>query len=157
MRPRTLDHFFGEGPTHRFRQAPRDLGINAGNEGENIDVYLGEFRFDLPAFAESLTASLEILITSEGVAHGRQKRDEFREALRQPFLDSIYCDVHAALFQLSLRHSCVWVKGQRNYAIRVAHMNHSRTSGVSLIRSLGSNPTVHGLDRLEITGIRVAS
>lgn len=136
-RDRTLESFFGEGPTLQFREALRGLAIEAGDSGNDINIELKRDGVDLQTFADNLVKALEILVCGgEGVRRElrRPKRDAFDKRL--VFKCSQYSVVHNALFDLADRYDYLWLEGKENYAIRVAHDDHKR-SGVSLIRSVG--------------------
>ena len=130
-RDRSLDKFFGEEPVAAFWEALSDLGIES-QSGADTDINLDDFGHE-PDFAHKLAQSFEILIM-EGDTD-RRKENEFSEEKRGRFLDSPHRKVHEALFALADRHSHVWVKGEKDYGIRVRHRSH--TSGVSLVRSDG--------------------
>lgn len=130
-RDRSLDQFFGEEPVAAFWEGLSDLGIES-QSGADTDINLDGFGHE-PDFAHKLAQSFEILIM-EGDAD-RKKENEFFEEKRGRFLDSPHRKVHEALFALADRHSHVWVKGEKDYGIRVAHPSHA--SGVSLVRSDG--------------------
>ena len=142
QRNRTLAYFFGEIATRRFWNAFANLGIDTSEDGPDIKIDLTKFTNDLPAFTQSLVEALEILINErENVSRDAWRSNKFPESRRQSFLDSRYSEVHAALLDLSRRFTCVWIQGEVNYGIRVAHRNHS--SGVSLLTS-------HGTERLAV-------
>ena len=137
-RSRGLDQFFGERAAVDFWVALEDLGIEIEVE-IYADIYLelDRFKDNLPSFTKSLTAAFEILIRAPGVARGGDRRDEFGEELRRPFLESPYREVHEGLFRLAEQFRYVCVQGQRDYGVRVAHSKHQ--SGVSLVRSRESD------------------
>ena len=143
-RDRSLDQIFGEKSVDDFWEALRKLGIEPSKDGDTI-IELAKHD-DVRDFAKRLGEALRILITKgDGVSRNANKRDDFPECLRHDFLDSEYRKVHEALFGLSGAHSHVWVKGEMNYGVRVAHENHS--VGVSLVGS-------DGVNRLKIVGRR---
>ena len=137
QRNRPLDKFFGREATSRFWETLADMRISPVNNG--TDISLADFRENPSSLAKCLIRALEELICDgEGVLRrGACKRDEFLENLRKPFLNSPYREIHEALFSLSKRFSCVWIKGEGDYAVRVAHKEHR--SGVSLITSRTSD------------------
>lgn len=141
-RNRTLDNFFGGNAVDAFWKALGELGIEPQNGGAVIELA----QFDgVPDFANKLAQAFQILITDgDKVSRDANRADRFSADLFGSFLDSPRGEVHEALFALS-NHSYVWVQGEGDYGIRVAHIEH--TSGVSLVRS-------RGLDRLEIVGQR---
>ena len=131
---RRLADFFGEEHAERFWDALAVWGIYAG--GNDADINLAEYNRDLPSFARALVQAFEILLASDNVSRYRNKPDEFADELRRWFLDSPHRDVHAALFGLSQLFPYVWVKGRRNYGVRIA-LENCGSSGVSLFRSKG--------------------
>ena len=137
---RSLTVFFGEAATQNFWEELALLGIYAGENRTTID--LSAFRENLPSFATSLVRAFEVLLDSDVVSSNAKRTDRFAEELRRPFLDSEYREVHAALYGLADLHSFLWVQGQRDYAVRAAHKNHS--SGVSLFRSDSAQRIVVG-------------
>ena len=141
-RDRTLDNFFGGNAVDAFWKALSELGIESSNGGAVIELA----QFDgVPDFANNLAQAFQIIITEgDEVSRNTNRGGNFSADLRRPFLDSPHRKVHEALFALS-NHSYVWVQGDRDYGIRVAHIEH--TSGVSLVRSRGA-------ERLEIVGQR---
>ena len=140
-RNRGLAVFFGEEAAQNFWEELALLEIYEGENGTAIDF--AEIKGDLPSFAESLVRAFEVLLDNDNVSRNANKADGFPAELRQPFLDSKYHEVHAVLFGLAERHAYAWVQGQRDYAVRTAHKNHS-SSGVSLFRSDGPGRIVVG-------------
>ena len=141
-RDRSLDQFFGEESVTAFWEALSELGIESSAGGAVIELA----QLDVaPDFANKLAQAFQILITDgDKVSRNANRADRFSADLRRPFLDSPRGKVHEALFALS-NHNHVWVQGEGDYGIRVAHTEH--TSGVSLVRSRGP-------ERLEIVGQR---
>ena len=141
-RDRSLDNFFGGEAVDAFWEALSELGIESSAGGAVIELA----QLDgVPDFADRLARAFQILITDGNkVSRNANRADRFSADLRRPFLDSPRGKVHEALFALS-NHSHVWVQGEGDYGIRVAHIEH--TSGVSLVRSRGP-------ERLEIVGQR---
>ncbi len=131
-RDRPLDEFFGEDATRKFWEALADMGISPGDNG--ADINLAGFRENLSPLTSCLVSALEKLICDGcNVSNRSGKPDQFLEDLRKPFLNSPYEEIHAALFNLSKRFCHVWIKGVRDYGVRVAHKEHG--GGVSLITS----------------------
>ena len=137
-RDRSLDQIFGEKSVDDFWEALRELGIEPSKDGDTV-IELAKHD-DVPDFAKRLGRAFRILITEgDGVSRNANKRDDFDEPLRPRFRDeSKHGNVHETLFALAKTHGHVWVKGDSNYGVRVAHENHS-TTGVSLVRSDGVN------------------
>ena len=132
QRDRPLEKFFGEEATSRFWEALAGMGISPGDNG--ADINLADFRENLSSLKRCLVSALENLICNGcNVSNRSCKPDQFLEDLRKPFLDSPYGEIHAALFNLSKRFCHVWIKGDNNYGVRVAHKEHG--GGVSLITS----------------------
>ena len=131
-RDRSLDEFFGEEATSRFWETLAGVGIFPRDNG--ADINLADFRENLSPLARCLVSALEKLICDGcNVSNRSCKPDQFLEDLRRPFLNSPYEEIHAALFNLSKRFRHVWIKGDNNYGVRVAHKEHG--GGVSLITS----------------------
>ena len=129
LRNQSFDEFFGAEAAGRFWEALVEIGIHPDETGAEIDLT------QLDADANSLSRAFEILIKDgEGVADP-EKTDRFTDDQRQPFITSEYREFHAALFGLSRRFPNVWVQGEKDYAIRIAHNEYG--SGVSLVRSRG--------------------
>lgn len=129
-RDRSFNVFFGDTAADVFWESLKALGIES-SPGVGAHVPLSDIE-DIRAFV----SAFEILVTrGEGVPQGenqRRKKDKFTN--RGSFLKSRFRDVHEALFALS-SHNSVWVQGEKNYGVRVAHSSHPG-SGVSLVRSL---------------------
>lgn len=143
---RGFTEFFGEERTECFQRRLEEIGIPLGVDGTNID--LSEINQPPSQFAELIVGALACLLGSDSVLalNDSEKDDEFPAELRRQFLESPYREVHAALFSLSEQYSSVWIKGERDYGVRVAHRRHP--GGVSLLRSHGS--TRLGIQKLFI-------
>ena len=130
---RGFDHFFGDKPADELGRYLHKLGVEATDNGAIIE--LEDFR-GCHSFANNLARAFETLIQhGDGINRNVYKDDQFPEHARRRFLQSPYRDVHLALFNLSHRIPYVWVKGESNYGIRVAHKSYR--SGVSLVTSDG--------------------
>ena len=130
-RNRTLDYFFGHEAVRRFRDALKELGIDVGDIGADIDIDLSQ----TPGSAKGLAEALEALIChGEKISRGVSKGDGFDR--RDRFDRSDFREVHIALFNLAASREYVWLEGKNDYAVRVAHDDY-RGTGVSLIRSVG--------------------
>ncbi len=140
-RNRSLDRFFSAEAVEAFWDLVLALsGGDRSDDGATIDLV----RLD--GTAGDLSRALAILIEDdEHVSRHREAADRFDDALREPFFDSPYREVHESVFALAGRYRHVWVQGTRNYGLRVAHKGPS--GGVSLVTS-------HGVDRLKIGGRR---
>ena len=132
---RAFAHFFGRQPTERFSGELERMGIRLEEEGARIE--LGEHPSSTPNFGTMLSNALKMLFEGERVSRRSQRSDRFGEELRARFLASDYKNIHVALFNLAKSYPFVWVKGERDYGIRIAHKDHS--GGVSLVRSHGEN------------------
>ena len=130
-RDRSFNVFFGDAAADAFWERLKVLGIES-SPGAGARVPLSRID-DLSAFVDAF----EILINrGEGVPKGRnQSKKADRFSNREAFMESRFGNVHEALFQLSCRFECVWIQGEKNYGVRVAHSSHP-SSGVSLVRSL---------------------
>lgn len=127
-RDRSFDRFFSEGAVEDFWAALPFQVEGTPNAGVMIDLETVDLD---PA---RLVRALEFLVMDEENVSARSVRqDEFREELRQPFLDSKFGNIHRAIFDLPVRHGHVWLAGKGDYGLRVAHRGHG--SGVSLLRS----------------------
>ena len=127
LRNQAFDEFFGAEASGRFWDALVEMGVSPDEAGAEIDL------IQLNADENSLARAFEILIEDgEGVAD-TEKSDRFTDDQRQPFITSMFREFHAALFGLSRRYPNVWVQGEKDYAIRIAHSRYG--SGVSLVRS----------------------
>lgn len=145
-RDRELARFFGEESAEHFWEELDPLGIVAGEIGARID--LASVSGDLSSFSRDLVKALEILLKGEDVSTNARRQDAFGvdgEDLRRRFLDSEYGEVHDALFKFADKYHYVWTEGSNDYAIRVAHRNHSR--GVSLLRTSGPDVLLTGQRR----------
>lgn len=96
---------------------------------------------DADAFADAFA----VLINSEeGVRRtGVARTDRF--AHRAAFRDSDFGHLHRALFRLASWFDWVWIQGERDYGVRVAH--HDHYTGVSLVRSVGPDCLLVGQPR----------
>ena len=93
----------------------------------------------------ALSRALGILVEDDEYVARRTRSDRFDEALRQRFLKSPYRQFHKSMFDLSRRFDHVWVQGERNYGLRVAHNDHP--GGVSLVTSQDEGRLVIGRRR----------
>ena len=138
QRNRTLEEFFGQAATRRFKEGLAGLQIEVGGPGEDINIHLKEFSDGFQSLTEALVKALDILITEgEGVSRNLRtpREDAFKN--RHEYLQSSFSDIHGALFRLADRYHYVWLEGKKDYGIRIAH--HRYGSGVSLIRSVGES------------------
>ena len=137
QRNRTLDHFLDKRPVQRFRKGLANLQIEVGDLSEDINIDLKEFADDLPSFTKGLVKVMDTLIR-EGGRVSRNPRTPKEDAFknRHKYLQSSLSEVHEALFRLVDRYDYVWLEGEGDYAVRIAHDDH-RSNGVSLIRSVG--------------------
>ena len=143
-RDREFAQFFGEDSAACFWEALAEQGV-LPTEGKGAVIDLDEIE-DIPSFAGVLVCALEDLIEeNDRIRHDARKEDSFEEKLRKQFLDSPYREVHAALFRLSEKCGAVWIQGEKDYGVRVAHKDHP--SGVSLVRSHGPGRLQTGQDR----------
>ena len=128
-RERELAYFFGDDVTERFRENLNGLGIVIRESG---DIELSEHPRD-KSFATSLADAFAVLLDGGAVSRHSNKSDKFPANLRARFLDSAYCEVHKALFDLAASNPSVWIAGERDYGVRTAHSRHD--TGVSLVRT----------------------
>ena len=128
VRNRTFNDFFGEVAAGAFWESLAELQVLPEETGA---------RVELESFAGSLRAlarAFEILIEKgDDVSKGNQS-DRFPPELRERFLEAPWRDMHLELFGLADRFPNVWIQGEGDYGVRVAHKRHS--SGVSLVRSV---------------------
>ena len=97
---------------------------------------------DIAAFV----GAFEILINSdEGVRRTGSTRRKDRFTNDAAYRNSAFRTVHEALFALSNRFDHVWIEGETNYGVRVAHNSHA--GGVSLARSVGPEYLLVGQPR----------
>ncbi len=141
---RQFESFFLDKAAHFWVKLAEDLDVNAFDDGVEID--LTNFHNDPSFIASSLTESFKILLQSDRVSRNAQRKDDFADDLRRPFLKSPYAIVHEALFDLSKEFGYVWVKGLGDYGIRTAHRSHL-SSGVSLVSSKGPTRLIIGRRR----------
>ena len=132
-RNRELDEFFGKDVTQAFWEVLGELRVQPGEKGARIK--LSEFT----AEPRALSQALEILICGGLRVSPIQKSDSFSPELRERFLNSPWHAFHTELFELASRFPHVWIKGTKDYGVRVAHVDHP-SSGVSLVTS--DNPDV---------------
>ena len=129
VRNRAFDDFFGVEAALRFWEELAVLQVHPGEQGSVID--LAQFQ----GTPQSLAQALAILI-EDGIGVSQSDRaDHFPEALRERFERSRWGDFHAELFGLSAEFPNVWIQGERDYGVRVAHERHR--SGVSLVTTSG--------------------
>lgn len=139
-RDRSFDKFFSETAVEVF-WAVLPVETNRTPEA-GVMIDLENSELDLARFVEAF----EFLVMDEdNVSAAAVKHDEVPDELRQRFLDSEHGDIHWAIFDLSMRHSHVWLAGKRDYGLRVAHRRHA--SGVSLLRSNGEHCLLMGQPR----------
>ena len=140
---RQFGTFFGEQGASHFWEELAALGIDSNKDGVRID--LASVSGDLSSFSRSLLEAFEILLKSEDVSTNACRQDAFGEDLRRHFLDSQYGDFHDALFKFANQYPYVWIQGNDNYAVRVAHRKFG--SGVSLLRTRGTDEILTGQRR----------
>ena len=129
LRNRSFDDFFGEEAAMRYWDELALIGVRPSETGAQLDL---DRLKDDPAV---LVRALEILVhASRNTRSTRQ--DDFRTELHEPFLNSDWRTIHEAVFDMSQRFANVWLKGEKNYALRVPHPSRSGSS-VSLLRSKG--------------------
>ena len=143
-RNRPFQSFFLDTADFFWVRLAEGLGIRAFDDGVEID--LSRYNNELRSVASSVTDAFGILLQSDRISQNAQRRDDFGDDLRRPFLESPYAIVHEALFDLSRKYNHVWVKGSGNYGIRTAHRDHLG-SGVSLVTSKGPSHLVIGQTR----------
>ena len=132
-RDRSLDNFFGGAAVDAFWEALGELGIESAQNGGAV-IELANFD-GVPDFADNLAQAFQILITDgDGVSRNANRGGNFFDDLRRPFLESQYQEIHAALFNLASRHNYVWIQGDKDYGVRVAHTGHN---SISIVRSRG--------------------
>ena len=131
---RALEEFFGEDTVARFWAHLSTVGVPRRGDGVQLDLS----RMDADPLVRALPEALELLIGDEHTSRAARRKDKFE--LRQLYVDSQYGAWHKALFDLADRFPHVWLQGEVDYGVRVAHEQHS--GGVSLVRS-------RGLHRLE--------
>ena len=121
---RKFNMLFGEEAAEAFWEALTALKVLPDETGAMVE---------LDSFAASprtLARAYEILIEDgDGVSRGNRS-DRFAHALRERFLQAPRGDIHSELFGLAARFPNVWIQGESNYGVRVAHEGHP--SGVSL-------------------------
>ena len=127
QRDRSLDGFFGEEATLAFWKALATLEVERRDDGI---IELDNFR-DRSSFAQSLAGAFSILMGGEDVSRDANRSDRFEHF--DEFRNSEHGEVHQALFDLSTVHRNVWIAGEGDYGVRVAHKKHP--GGVSLVRS----------------------
>ena len=143
---RQFDTFFGEKSANRFREELAATGIVFDEDGARINLSSSSISGDLSSFSKSLVRALEtILKEGENVSTNAHIQNAFGEDLRRRFLDSGYGEVHSALFRFADQYDFVWIQGNDNYAVRVAHKNHK--GGVSLLRTSGPGVLLAGQRR----------
>ena len=139
-RNRMFDAFFGEDATGRFWAALMEKSVEVTETGAVLD---------LEAFVDDagyLARACELLIEASDNVSGKEKKNKFPSELQDKFRRSVpFGDIHDALFKLTERHDHVWLRGTGDYGLCVAHPKHS--SGVSLVRSLGSGQLATGQPR----------
>ena len=146
-RNRLLDEFFSEQAVEDFWESlwvalPKS---ERKRTGEPVIIDLDSFEGGPEKLVHALTFLIE---DDEYVDRRRERPNRFDDdASRQGFLNSAsrYCRFHEAMFGLTRRFKYVWVQGEKNYGLRVAHKDHS--SGVSLVTSQGKNRLTIGRRR----------
>ena len=140
IRNRSLDAFFSNEAVTAFWESLLPLeGVVAVENGVKIEVE--EFTAD----PISLTHALKFLITDAEFVVSRSRSDRFNQNLRKRFLNSHHCAFHKVLFDLSERFEHVWLQGERDYGLRVAHKDHA--GGVSLVTSQDVDSLIVGRRR----------
>ena len=126
-RSRSFDEFFGQQAAMAFWEAlQREY---AKQPDGSVIIDLEHTQVDPLEFANAFTILIDM---GDNVAR-RPKNDLFKDELRQKFLDCGHRTYHRALFDLAKKYDQVWVEGEGNYGIRVAHTMHD--GGVSVLTS----------------------
>ena len=129
-RNRKFNTFFGEEAGGAFWEALAELQVLPDETGARVE--LDSFT----ASPRALTRAFEILIEDgDGVSRGNRS-DRFPRALRERFLQAPRGEIHSELFGQAARFPNVWIQGESDYGVRIAHERHPST-GVSLVRSVG--------------------
>ena len=128
LRNRSFNVFFGEEASGRFWEQLAQIGVRPTESGAKLN--LERLEVDPGVLVRALET---LVVETQDTRTGRQ--DKFAEELREPFLNCKWRAVHEALFDMPRRFPNVWLKGKKDYALRVAHPGHG--SGVSLLRSKG--------------------
>ena len=135
---RVFKDFFGDDAASLVWDALVEMEIFPGPKGARIE--LENFRGD----PSSLSQALIILIEDGENVSPSRKHGRFPVQERQKFLTSPWQRFHAELFELSAQYENVWIQGETDYAVRIAHKHHG--SGVSLVRTYG--PGVLAIEKL---------
>ena len=131
QRDRAFNEFFGDVAADKFWEDMHQLGFTP-SPGAGAEVCLSKVN-DIPAFVRAFATLIE---QGEEIARG-SNRGEKESPFKDPcnYRTSEFGAVHEALFELAGRFDFVWIQGEKNYGIRVAHSSHP-SSGVSIVRSL---------------------
>lgn len=133
---KSLPDILGEIPTRRLWDILEANGVEVGEPGDDIDIDLAQFGSELSSFTSELREALRVIIEKgDGINTGARRTDKFDSHHR--FTNSPFREVHASLFNLAKEYDYVWLRGEANYGLMVAHKNHP--SGVSLITSVGAD------------------
>ena len=123
-----LERFFSDQAKFQFWGAMPDW---CRNDGIVELEKLARQPSDLREFLHALT----FLIEDDGNVNRRAiKNDRFPDNRKSSLVGSDFGLVHREIFDLSRKYDHVWIQGERDYGLRVAHRNH-RAAGVSLLRS----------------------
>lgn len=137
-RNRALDAFFSVEAVEAFWNELSPLLEDAPDgAGGVIDLesIVNEGEEAVRDAVDRLERALIGLIREAKSVASQRRSDRFDESLRQPFLESRCRAFHEMLFGLAARFGPVWIQGEKDYGVRVAHRGHS--SGISLVTSDG--------------------
>jgi len=123
---RGLDKFFGADAVDEFWEAI----ATSGAPGVAGDIQL-ETITNTSAFIDAF----RVLIEGTASRKDKARADRFNADLRARFLVSDFRGIHSNLFDLAVEYPWVWIEGDRNYGIRVAHPDVPRGVSVCTSRS----------------------
>ena len=124
----SLGRFFSHVAAEKFRIAMQDLAERNGLV--DLRTLTNEPR-KLQSFLEALTILIE---DDQNVDHHKCKEDRFSDDRKKELVNSDDGRVHSEILKLSEKYDHVWIQGEKDYGLRVAHKNHP-SSGVSILTS----------------------
>lgn len=124
----SLTRFFSDEAINEFGKAMQEITFSANSV--DFDTLSGDPNA-LQSLLDALTALIE---DDQSVNCQKFQRDKFSEDRINELVNSEYGRVHKDIFKLSIKYRHVWIEGEKDYGLRVAHNNHKR-NGVSILTS----------------------
>lgn len=128
----SLTRFFSDDAIKEFASAMH--GLTRSDNSVDFDTLASDPRA-LQSLLDALTALIE---DDQSVDRRRFKKNKFSADRFEKFVNTDCGTVHHAVFILTRKYDHVWIEGEKDYGVRVAH-NNDREKGVSILTSYAKN------------------